>query len=197
MIAGVILAAGKGSRIGLPKALLGTQEDAQTFVQRGVAILASAGLPRIIVVVSPQIAEQVRQLLPDITVCVNAEPAHGQLSSLHVAMQTLRAESPEALVVLPVDVPLVRKETVVILIEAWRRAHPPIVRPTRGSAHGHPVIFDARVFNDLLMADVATGAKSVVRKYASPEGDVAVTDDGAFIDIDTTDEYRRAFPRLR
>jgi CTP:molybdopterin cytidylyltransferase MocA len=35
------------------------------------------------------------------------------------------------------------------------------------------------------------GAKPVFRAHASVEGDVEVADDGAFLDIDTTQDYRR------
>jgi error-prone DNA polymerase len=44
MIAGVILAAGKGSRIGVPKALLATADVGETFVQHAVRTLQAAGV---------------------------------------------------------------------------------------------------------------------------------------------------------
>jgi CTP:molybdopterin cytidylyltransferase MocA len=40
-------------------------------------------------------------------------------------------------------------------------------------------------------ADPAHGAKPVVRGHASTTGDVAVDDPGAFIDIDTPEDYER------
>jgi len=35
------------------------------------------------------------------------------------------------------------------------------------------------------------GIKPIVRAFASPAGDVLVHDEGAFVDIDTPDEYER------
>ena len=35
------------------------------------------------------------------------------------------------------------------------------------------------------------GAKQIVRAHASPAGDVAVDDEGAFTDVDTPEDYER------
>ncbi len=193
VIAGAILAAGKGSRIGLPKALLATGPGGPTFVERAIRVLRSAGVSPIVVVASEEIHDRVRQLAQGATVRVNPAPERGQLSSLHVAIDALAAEPVDALLVLPVDVPLVGAETVSKLIDVWLTKRLPVVRPARGTVHGHPVIFDARVLHELREADPALGAKSVVRKYALPETDIPIDDEGAFVDIDTIDDYRRAF----
>jgi len=193
MIAGAILAAGEGRRIGTPKALLATGAGTETFVQRAVRTLESAGVTRVAVVVSPGIAGGVQRLLPGATVCVNTDPARGQLSSLHVAIDALASDTMDALIVLPVDVPLVTAETVSRLIEVWSRTRPAIVRPTRGTVHGHPVMFDARVLPELRAADPAIGARPIVRKYATAQGDVPIDDAGPFVDIDSAEDYRRAF----
>ena len=58
-----------------------------------------------------------------------------------------------------------------------------------------PVLIDRSVFDLLRRADPAAGAKPVVRAHATPAGDVAVTDEGAFTDVDTPDEYERLFVR--
>jgi CTP:molybdopterin cytidylyltransferase MocA len=196
MIGGAILAAGKGTRIGVPKALLEMGDTGETFVRHAVRTLeTTGGASPIAVVVSSDIAARVRELVPGVLVCVNPDPGRGQLSSLHVAIDALAAEPCDALIVLPVDVPLVKPETVSILIGVWRRLRPTVVRPTRGTEHGHPVIFDARVLGELRRADPAVGAKAIVRKHASVEGDVSIADEGAFIDIDTRQDYRRAFGR--
>ena len=72
----------------------------------------------------------------------------------------------------------------------WR-PRAPIVRPVRGEEHGHPVLIDRSLFGALRAADPSTGAKPIVREHVSPAGDVVVDDDGAFIDIDTPEEYAR------
>ena len=91
----------------------------------------------------------------------------------------------------PVDVPLVSASTVAAVIAAWRRTRAPIVRPANGDRHGHPVIFDRAIFNDLRSADPTVGAKAVFAAHRDRMLNVEVNDPGAFEDIDTPEDYRR------
>jgi molybdenum cofactor cytidylyltransferase len=88
-------------------------------------------------------------------------------------------------------VPLVSARTVRAVIDHYLETRAPIVRPIRGEEHGHPVLFDRSLFDEIRRADRTLGAKVVVRAHASARGDVEVDDDGAFLDIDTADEYAR------
>jgi molybdenum cofactor cytidylyltransferase len=90
-----------------------------------------------------------------------------------------------------VDVPLVSADTVRAVIDTYRRTAAPIVRPTSGVRHGHPLLIARSVFAALRAAEPSAGAKPVVRAYASAAGDVAIEDEGAFTDVDTQDDYRR------
>jgi molybdenum cofactor cytidylyltransferase len=94
-----------------------------------------------------------------------------------------------ALLMTPVDVPLVTAAVVARVIESWRRTGAPVVRPARGDRHGHPVLFDRAVFDELRQAPLARGAKHVVRAHAAEVIDVAVDDEGCLIDVDTPAEY--------
>jgi molybdenum cofactor cytidylyltransferase len=90
-----------------------------------------------------------------------------------------------------VDVPLVAASTVRAVVDRYRRTQAPIVRPVRGTRHGHPVLIDRSLFESIRAADPNAGAKEVVRAYASPAGDVEVDDEGAFADIDTPEDYEQ------
>ena len=96
----------------------------------------------------------------------------------------------EGLVTL-VDVPLVSAATVRAVVESYRVTHAPVVRPTSGARHGHPLLLDRSVFAALRAAAPETGAKPIVRAHASPAGDIPIDDEGAFTDIDTPGEYQR------
>jgi CTP:molybdopterin cytidylyltransferase MocA len=61
----------------------------------------------------------------------------------------------------------------------------------RGPEHGHPVLIARALFDALRQADPALGAKPIVRGHVSQAGDVEVDDAGAFIDIDTPEDYER------
>ena len=65
--------------------------------------------------------------------------------------------------------------------------------PSRGPGHGHPVVFGRALLAALRRADPAAGARPVVRAHEAEAEDVVVDDAGAFTDIDTPEDYRRAF----
>jgi molybdenum cofactor cytidylyltransferase len=64
------------------------------------------------------------------------------------------------------------------------------VRPAVGSRHGHPVLFDRRLFQELRDAPLDAGAKMVVRRHESSILHVAPPDDGCLRDVDTPEDYR-------
>ena len=78
------------------------------------------------------------------------------------------------------------------LIDTWQETRAPIVRPARGEMHGHPVLFDRRLFAELRSADPVRGAKTVVRAHAHEVFNLTVDDEGAFLDLDTPADYERA-----
>jgi CTP:molybdopterin cytidylyltransferase MocA len=94
-----------------------------------------------------------------------------------------------------VDAPLFSSDTVRRVVERFEESHSPVVRAVRGDDHGHPVLIGRALFEALRTADPAFGAKPVVRGNVSAAGDVEVDDAGAFIDIDTPEDYA-ALPAL-
>ena len=131
------------------------------------------------------------------TVVHHAGWAAGQLSSLQCGLRWLQETGPlEAAVVTLVDVPFVQADTVVRVLEAWQDSRAPIVRPAHEDRHGHPVVFDASVFDALLAADPEQGAKPVVRAHGGRILNVPVEDEGAFLDVDTPEEFAQALQRM-
>jgi molybdenum cofactor cytidylyltransferase len=114
-----------------------------------------------------------------------------QVSSLLAGLQAVDRPELEAVLMMPVDVPLVTASTVTAVVSEWQRTRAPIVRPASGTRHGHPVIFDRSVFEDLRAADPNTGAKAVFAIHRDRIVNVEVKDPGAFEDIDTPDDYKR------
>jgi molybdenum cofactor cytidylyltransferase len=120
----------------------------------------------------------------------NPDPSRGQISSLWVGMDAAADPGLDALLMTLVDVPMVRTSTVRAVVDAWRASHAPIVRPAIGDRHGHPVLFDRAVFDELRHAPIDEGAKAVVHAYADRLVNVAVDDEGCLIDVDTPEDYR-------
>jgi molybdenum cofactor cytidylyltransferase len=198
-VGGVILAAGASSRMGQPKGAMVLSADGETVVQRVVRVLLEGGLPRMVVVTGahPSVADTLAADDSRVTVVHHAGWAAGQLSSLQCGLRWLQASGPiEAAVVTLVDVPFIEAGTVTRLLEAWQDSRAPIVRPVSGVRHGHPVVFDACVFGELLAADPAEGAKPVIRAHAAEILNVPVQDEGAFLDVDTPEEFAQALRRM-
>ena len=179
--------------MGRPKPLLACA-DGSSFLATLSKKLAGAGIAPVVVVIRQGVplirSEVAREKLP-VVLAENPAPERGQLSSLLTALDLLESPELEAVAVMPVDQPLVSGETIRRVAEAWRATRAPVVRPTRDGRHGHPVVFDATVFGDLRKADLAQGARAVLRAHASRIEDVPVEDDGAFDDIDTPEDYER------
>ena len=198
MIRGIVLAAGASSRMGQAKAALPIGTTGETVAARVVRTLLAAGLPSVTVVAGAHI-DAVRAAMPanEPRVSVVEHPgwAQGQLSSLLAGLAAVDDPQLEAILVTLVDVPLVRPDSVAAIVRAWRESRAPIVRPVDGERHGHPVVFDRAVFDDLRRADPNVGAKAVFAIHASQRLDVPIADPGAFVDMDTPDEYRTVLDR--
>lgn len=206
MIRAIVLAAGASSRMGQAKAALPLGTTGETVVSRVVRTLLTAGLPRVTVVAGAHI-DAVRAAMPAFEprahVVDHLGWAEGQLSSLLAGLAAVDEPQLEAILVTLVDVPLVRPDSVAAIVAAWRQSRAPIVRPVDpstslragGERHGHPVVFDRAVFDDLRRADPRIGAKAVFAGHAARRLDVPIQDAGAYIDIDTPDEYRTVLKR--
>lgn len=190
----IVLAAGKSTRMGQLKALL-PAGPADSFLTRILRTFVEAGVERQILVLGHE-ADTLRAhvttagLLPEVVVNLHFE--EGQFSSLIAGLNAADRVDTEAVLLMLVDAPFVAASTIRSVIDRYRATHAPIVRPVRGDAHGHPVLIDRSLFPLLRRADPAGGAKPIVRAHVSAAGDVPVDDHGAFMDIDTPDEYARA-----
>jgi molybdenum cofactor cytidylyltransferase len=90
-----------------------------------------------------------------------------------------------------VDAPLFSAATVRALVRRFHETGVPVVRAVRGSEHGHPVLIGRQLFGAIRQADPSAGAKPIVRAHASAAGDVTIDDPGAFVDVDTPEDYAR------
>jgi molybdenum cofactor cytidylyltransferase len=179
MIGAVVLAAGSSSRMGTPKADLPTPDGA-TFLEAILATLGGAGIGAVRVVVAPGAAHATSSV-------INPDPARGMLSSVQCGLRALPQDC-EAVLVWPVDHPLVTAATVISMIEAFVAGNPPVVVPSHGGRRGHPVLFAGRVLPELLRADPREGARAVVHAH-DDRLELAVPDPGVVTDVDTPEEY--------
>jgi molybdenum cofactor cytidylyltransferase len=193
VIPAVILAAGKSTRMGSTKALLPFDER-DTFVTRLVRTFHNAGVDDVAVVVGHDAqavvhALEIGQLSPRIV--MNAAYESGQFSSVIAGLAAIDKPGVSGMLMTLVDVPGVAAETVRAVIERFRTTKSAVVRPIDGTRHGHPILLARSLFGLIRTADPALGLKPIVRTHASTDGDVQVSDEGAFLDVDTPQDYDR------
>lgn len=191
MICGIVLAAGRSRRMGEPKAFL--RAGGRTFLEHAVRVMEDGGCELVIVVTGPMSDETARHIAEDAAmldagIAVNPDPDSEQADSLRIALFALPPET-TAVVVAPVDVPGVSGDLVRSVIDAWRRTGAPVAVPARDGRHGHPVLFDRRVFSELMRSELPEGARSVVHAHARDLAEVPV--DALPADVDTPEDYRR------
>jgi molybdenum cofactor cytidylyltransferase len=195
-IPAIVLAGGKSSRMGRTKALLPIASTGETFLERVAQTLSLARIDDIVVVVGAdavtiRAAATTLQLPGSVRIVDNPDYERGQLTSLLAGLRAVDTTRASAVLVTLIDVPLVTSATVETLIAIQQERSAPIVRPVSNGRHGHPVIFGRALFGELQRADPAVGAKPVVRAHAAEMIEVPVDDEGAFVDIDTPDDYAR------
>lgn len=184
--------------MGRPKALLPIGDQGEVFATRLIATMVDAGVRDVVLVVGAY-ADDVRRALaggpPGLRVVENRAYERGQLSSLLVALDAIGRDSVRAVLVIPVDIPLVTPATVRAVVDAYEARPHPVVRPESNGRHGHPVLFDSTLFGELRAARLDAGARAVVAAHATEVLNVPVTDPGAFIDVDTPEDYQRHIGR--
>jgi molybdenum cofactor cytidylyltransferase len=199
MVPGIILAAGRSTRMGTAKPLLTVGADGPTFVSALASSLLAGGVADVLVVGRADDEALARELrrCEDAGTAVrfvpNPDADRGQLSSVLAGLNAADKPGVTALLITPVDAPLVRAETVAALLGACASGRAPIVRATYQRRHGHPVIFRRSVFDELRAADPGIGAKAVVHAHRADILDLDVDDPGVLHDIDAPEDYARVF----
>jgi len=196
-LAGVVLAGGRSARMGSPKALLDFR--GLPFVVRILEALEALEVKTRVVVVGPD-APRIRPALAghECLIVENSDVEGGPIASLRAALRVLQALQPSAALVWPVDLPHVRVTTVERLIETFRRDPAPAVVPTFAERRGHPVLWGAGLFEELLTSDAATqhGARAVLHAHAAEISPVAVDDPAVIDDLNTPEDYERLVREL-
>jgi len=191
-LAGVVLAAGRSARMGSPKALLDFL--GLPFAVRILEALEALEVKTRVVVLGPD-APRIQPALAghDFMIVENPEPETGPIASLRGALRALQPLQPSAILVWPVDLPHVRVTTVERVMETHRRSAAPVVIPTFGERRGHPVIWGAPLFGELLDSAAATrdGARAVLHQHEKEVVSVPVDDPAVIDQVNTPEDYER------
>ena len=139
-ITGIVLAAGAGTRMGTPKALLATP-GGESWVAVACGLLLDAGCDRVVVVLGASASSVNVPTDASITTIVNADWESGMASSLRVGLKAAALEgSPgDAALVTVVDMP----ELPVAVARRVVASGAPLARAVFEGRPGHPVLIAA------------------------------------------------------
>jgi CTP:molybdopterin cytidylyltransferase MocA len=183
--AALVLAAGEGSRLGRPKALV--ELAGELLVDRTARTAREAGCDPVVVVLGASAHDVVTTAaLEGALVLVNKGWRDGMGSSLRVGLRALSEIGVASAVVLLVDQPRVTADVVRRIATA---PVAPAVAASYGGRPGNPVRLDAAIWDDVC-ASVAgdVGARAWMRAHPDDVQVVACDDLGSDDDIDTTDD---------
>lgn len=181
MLAAVILSGGASRRMGSPKALI--SYHGTPFLEHLLSVTKHPAIGVRRVVLGPH-AEAIKKnisLAPE-EIVINHDWEKGQLSSIHAAIKSLPPNT-DGMLLCPVDHPLVSAALVSALIETFAASHAPVVVPTYRGLRGHPVIFSAAVYGELLNAPLDQGARAVVWAHQGEVSEIASTDEGCVLNL--------------
>ena len=171
----LLLASGASRRFGSDKRLA-LLPSGQTLLEHMLATIEDAGLPCRVTV------QQGESL--DIPPCklelIRAN--EGMASSIAEAVALLVNDF-DALMILPVDLPLLRSDTLTRLAHGAGRET--LRRPVVDGKPGHPVVFGKSFYGDLQALAGEGGAQSVLNTHSQRLEQVVVDDLGVYCDIDT------------
>jgi len=191
MLAAAILAAGESRRMGEPKALLPYR--GATFLEHllGVTRHPRIGVLRVVLGAhATDICAKVR--LDPAMVVVNPDWPKGQLSSIHCAIRSLPTGATEGLLICPVDHPMVSADLIGQLIAAFDSSAKLIAIPVYHGRRGHPVLFRAVLYEELLAASPDVGARQVVWAHADSLAEIPTEEEGAVLNLNDPETLRKA-----
>jgi nicotine blue oxidoreductase len=182
-VAGLVLAAGSGSRLGTPKALV--EIAGERLVDRAVRTLREGGCDPITVVLGAAVVD-----VPGAEVVVNPDWATGMGSSFRLGLGSLG--DADAVVVALVDQPRIGPEVVARLLQAHADGARVAVA-TYGGQRRNPVLLGRETWAQAAaLAEADNGARPYLAAHKDVVVGVPCDDLGDAADIDTPADLERA-----
>lgn len=187
-LAVVIIAAGYSSRMNDFKPLLPIAHT--RALERLIQTYEAHGIEHIYVVVGHR-QDDIREVLKTYTtvqIVFNEAYDQGMFSSVQKGLRAMD-ETLSAFYMQPVDIPLVKVQSLECLYEAYVREGKGVIYPTFLGHKGHPPLIDMKYKEQILASNGEGGLKKVLEMFASDALHVNVCDQSVLMDMDTQEDY--------
>ena len=169
-IAVLVLAAGAGMRVGMPKWQL--ELEGKTFLDIICDKLASIQLSNIICVKRKEF--EIKK--PFLKCVINSTPEYGMFSSVYYGIKAYPGYG--AYLIWPVDHPFVEVSTIIELKNIFESNQEKVIRPVFIGVSGHPIIVPNSLITYLKTPDYSGGLRQFVKDSKTEIFDLTVNDPG-------------------
>ncbi|MFZ5950756.1 MAG: nucleotidyltransferase family protein [Candidatus Rifleibacteriota bacterium] len=191
MISTICLLAGFSSRMGQPKQhlMLGKKSFLTHIIDN---LQHNSDLISRVVLVGQKGDDQSREITGEgnLMWLENPCPERGPLSSIRLALEKIPAES--AIMLWPVDHPLISETTVRTLCQTFLRTPELITVPSIHQRRGHPSIFPARFREQFFLVPENEGARKILQLNPECINHVLTEDEWVLKNINTPDLLQEA-----
>lgn len=188
-LGGIVLVAGKSSRMGSFKPLL--PFNGSTIIENTVLSLVHGGVENVVVVTGKN-ADEVEKVLCQ----YNVETVRNEhyentdmLTSIKLGLTMLL--DMDAVFIMPGDIPGVKASTIELLKEEWKRRKCNVLYPLVNGVKGHPPIIAENCFQDILAYRGDGGLREVLSIFKDSSEYYEIDDKGSILDIDYKEDYEK------
>lgn len=190
MISCILLSAGLSSRFGSPKALASLHK--QTVVEHIQHMLLSTQVAEIIIVLGHE-PEKIKPFIlkhKKTKVVYNKDYIFGQTSSFQAGLKHVDEKS-LGVMLLPVDYPFIKRETIDSLVESFAKKKCFILIPAFEDRYGHPPVFRTILKDEIFGISQSVGLNSIAHKHKEKTVILPVSDNGILKTFNTQEEFER------
>ncbi len=192
-VAGIVLAAGKSTRMGKLKQLISIGKRHLISIVLENAL--DSELDVVLLVLGFE-AKRIKTVLGTLIfrerlkVIINREFEKGMSSSLVAGLREVE-NTHDAVMFILGDQPLVASHHINAIIDSYRHSDPDICIPEYGGKNGNPVLFDRRLYSELTKLRGDIGGRILLRRQDYKVTRVKIEDVGQNLDIDTEADLKK------
>ena len=188
MISCIVLSAGLSSRFGSPKALARIND---ICVLEHIGNMLSDSMVSEVIVVIGSHANEIKSVVlkhKKVKYVYNKAYNLGQTSSFKTGLKHISKNS-LAVMLLPIDYPLIQFKTINLLINHFLLEKPSVLIPTYKNKKGHPPIFNAQLKKYFLSIDNFIGLNVFMKEMKLSPSLFPVNDEGVVLTFNTLEEF--------